>query len=331
MAQDDVGPSDGEQAPGKPDLGAVMAEIDAEVRRRRLSGDISPRAEAELQEEFDRYAPMSVKEDSLKASLRALGAATLVNPDVPVDSRIPGGRFAKRVLRKAMGWYVNYVTQQTRSLGITTLGAVHSVIGRLNLLEERLQAIVSDDPVEVGRVSVGVADSLVGLGPQIASELEGIRGRVLHAECGDGWLLAKLAEAGLDAYGVDPRAEVVAPLMDQGLDAWDESVYPHLRSVGEATLSAVVLTGLIDRVPLERKRQVLASAAAAVRPGGKVAIASVGPAGWEVAPVVERDLAPGGPLHHETWSVLMEASGLESTKVIHGEAGSFVVIGVAAA
>lgn len=330
MASDELDATgEGRESQGV-DLSAVMAEIDAEVRRRRLAGDISPRAEADLQEEFDRYAPMSVREDSLKAALRALGAATLVNPDVPVESKVPGGRIVKRVLRKAMGWYVNYVTQQTRALGITTLGAIHSVMGRLYLLEERIQAVLPDDPVDLGwksEPSLGLAH----LAPSIASALEGVSTRVLHAECGDGWLLRSLAAQGLDAYGVDPRPELVAPLAAEGLDAWDEPVYGHLRSVRASSLGAVVLSGLVDRVPLERKRQVLAAAAAALAPGGRLVVASVGPEGWGSMPVVETDLAPGRPLHHQTWAVLMEAAGLKAPEVELGEGGAYLVRGVAGA
>ena len=31
-------------------------------------------------------------------------------------------------------------------------------------------------------------------------------GRILHAACGDGWLVRRILAAGGDAYGVDPRS-----------------------------------------------------------------------------------------------------------------------------
>ena len=53
-------------------------------------------------------------------------------------------------------------------------------------------------------------------------------GRILHAACGDGWLVRRIAAAGGDAYGVDPRPRAVAVAELGTLDLRGEPVAEHL-------------------------------------------------------------------------------------------------------
>ena len=62
-------------------------------------------------------------------------------------------------------------------------------------------------------------------------------GRVLHAACGDGWLVRRIVEAGGDAYGVDPRAHVIDDGRTRARSTCAASrVAAHLRAVAAAGL-----------------------------------------------------------------------------------------------
>lgn len=294
----------------------VMAEIEAEVRRRRASGEIPAELESQLDQAFERYSPMSARDD-LQAALRAVDRASWIDVNVPVASRIAAGSFVKKVLRKAMAWYLNYLAQQVRSLGATGVAVMHSLALRVAALDAKLAELSPPDPVESGDVAGLPSDDVTGLAPELLSRLAGTAGRVLHAECGDGWLVCKLVDAGVDAYGTDPRTSLVDPLLARGMDAWPERTEQHLAAVAPSSLGALVLSGIVERAPLARQRDMVASAARVLREGGAFAVVSIDPTAWDAEHRErEADLSAGKPLHASTWSLLMERAGLEKPEVL---------------
>jgi hypothetical protein len=101
---------------------------------------------------------------------------------------------------------------------------------------------------------------------------------VLVAECGDGTLVRTLLDAGLDAYGCDHRLALSEAAALAGLDVRPDDVVDHLRSVDHEALGGLVLAGAVDRLPI----------------GTQLSLA---------------DLAPGKPLHAETWAHLLQERG----------------------
>ena len=61
-----------------------------------------------------------------------------------------------------------------------------------------------------------------------------VPGRILHAACGDGWLVRRIIAAGGDAYGVDPRSRLIDAATLGPLDLRGEAVGEHLRAVAAA-------------------------------------------------------------------------------------------------
>ena len=92
-----------------------------------------------------------------------------------------------------------------------------------------------------------------------------VPGRVLHAACGDGWLVRRIEEAGGDAYGVDPRR---AP----GRVGRRTAPWTCAPRVSPTTCGRSPMLGL-GAVVLERDRRGMApaSAAAAGRVGPRLA------------------------------------------------------------
>jgi hypothetical protein len=149
--------------------------------------------------------------------------------------------------------------------------------------------------------------------------MKGVRGRVLHAECGTGGLLDSLLAAGVDAYGVDPTESEVEVGAERGLDVRAESVLDHLSVVADEALAGLVLSGSIQWLdPGERARLVdLVSSRLAL--DGVLVLHSTTPRAWaRDSSHVMTDLAPGRPLHSETWVHLLGERGFGKSEVTIG-------------
>ncbi len=138
-------------------------------------------------------------------------------------------------------------------------------------------------------------------------------GRVLHAACGDGWLVRRIVEAGGDAYGVDPRMHLVEAAERGAVDLRGEEILEHLRAVAAAGLGALVLSGVVEGISGGERAQLLDAVGTRLAPGGTLVIQSVSRATWEApdAPS-EADLAPGRPLRPEAWCLLLGQSGYDA-------------------
>lgn len=293
-----------------------MAEIREEVARRRAAGDFPPSLERELDLAFDRYVPAGSVSSDFREAIRAADRAAYINVAVPTESQKPGVGEVKRVLRKAMAWYLNYLAQQTTAFATASVRAMRSLGERLELAEGQLADLTPalDDAADRPAVAPDLSpwnDLCLGLLPT--------RGRVLHAECGEGDLLRVLVEAGVDAYGVEPRGPLVDRAAAGGLEAWPDDPLAHLGAVADGYLAGLVLSGCVDRLALPRQRRLIELAAAKLAPGAPLVIIATDPQSWSTAvPALESDLAPGRPLHGSTWAHLLGRSRFDDLNVSDG-------------
>jgi SAM-dependent methyltransferase len=286
----------------------VMAEIAEEVRLRRASGDLPPRLERELDELFLAHSPIGVRGGDLSEAIRLVDAATFIDPVVPVESERAAGAVVKKGMRTMMLWYVGWVTHQMSQSASAVSRALHIVDGHLKELERRIEAQRVPDATVV-EFPTSVAAGAWWVEPALAA-LAKAPGRVLHAACGDGWLVRQIADSGLDAYGIDPRAPVVDAAEFGALDLRDEHITEHLRAVAAAGLGGIVLSGTVEGMAGGERTQLLAAIGTRLAPGGTLVIHSVGRGAWEApdAPY-GADLASGRPLRPDTWRGLLEDSG----------------------
>jgi SAM-dependent methyltransferase len=233
-------------------------------------------------------------------------------------------------MRSLMLWYVGWVTHQMSQSAAAVSRALHIVDDRLQKLERQ---------VEVQRVpAAGVVEFPVLHGPEgwwvepAVAAVASARGRILHAACGDGWLVRRIVAAGGDAYGVDPRPHVVDRAELGPLDVREEPVAEHLRAAAPAGLGAVVLSGMVEGMGGGERAQLLSAIGSRLAPGGTLVIHSVSRAAWDAADApAEADLAPGRPLRPEAWRRLLEQGGYEATTARPGPTGAdFLVTAVRA-
>jgi hypothetical protein len=309
-------------------LAKVMAEIDEEVLRRRSSGDLPPRVEHELDELFLRYSPMAGRDGSLDEALGVVESTSYIDPVVPVASSRSGGAIVKKTIRQASLWYMGWVTGQINQFATATCRT-------LRVLDDRVRALQSQ--LDVQRVpDAPVLETPWAHGPKawwadrVLDSLRGRDGRILHAAAADGWLVRRLADTGLDAYGVEPREGRIDRAEVEGLDLREEPVLDHLRAVALEGLGALVLTGVVDAMTAAERDAVVRLAGQKVGPGGCLILHSLSAAGWasDDAPI-DADLASGRPLRPRTWVALLAQAGFAAT-ILDGPSGlDYLVVGFA--
>jgi Methionine biosynthesis protein MetW len=299
-------------------LSEVMADIDAEVRRRRASGDLPAGLERELDELFLEFSPVGLHGKArLRETLALVDGSAYVDVAVPTESQKAVGSYVKRLIRKSMGWYIGFIVHQIVKFAWSVSRMFHVVVEHV----EDLEAAVETQRTPELPTSA-VPQSLAGLpwwSAEAVAAMKGVKGRVLQAECGTGELLDALMASGIDAYGVDADDLAIESAVERGLDVRAESVLGHLGVVADEALAGLVLSGSIQWLhPNERDRLVsLATSRLAV--GGVLVLHSSTPEAWMAdSSHVVSDLAPGRPLHAETWVHLVEDHGFEQVSLTFG-------------
>ncbi len=133
---------------------------------------------------------------------------------------------------------------------------------------------------------------------------------MLHADCGEGHLLDALERAGVVACGVEPRGAVALAALERGRRVSLAEVSEELAARAPGSLGGLVLSGVIDRLPLHALVALLARARITLEPGGPIVIVASDPekhGAWS-APVAH-DLLQPRPLHLQTWELLLQRAG----------------------
>ena len=296
-------------------LRRVVGEIDEEVERRRDAGELTPRAERELDDLFAAVAPTGGPngEDGASEALRLVDASAFINPVVPVASDRSGGAAIKRGIRTASLWYVGFLTQQINEFTSSVSRCLHVLEGRLGAVETQLAGMRPAPPVVVDVPWAHLAGAW-----WVAPTVDALRaapGRVLHSACGNGWLVGALSRSGVDAYGVDPRAEPFDARADAPgpLDLRVAEPDDHLETVPSGRLGGVVLSGLTETRSLSQVELLLDLVVGALAPGGVLAVHWIAPSWWasDDGPATA-DRVAGHPLRPATWEQLLADRGFEA-------------------
>ncbi len=299
-------------------LNEVMAEIDAEVRRRRASGDLPAGLERELDELFLEFSPVGLHGRArLRETLALVDGSAYVDVAVPTESQKLVGSLVKRLIRKAMGWYIGFIVHQIVKFAWAVSRMFHVVVDHVEDLEASVDAQRTPELPASALPEVDPGSSWWSA--TAVAAMSGVSGRVLHAECGNGSLVSALLAGGVDAYGVDPTESVIEPAIEQGLDVRAESVLGHLEVVADEALSGMVLSGSVQWLHPNQRDRLVHLAASRLAVDGVLVIHSSTPESWMAGTShLISDLAPGRPLHAETWGHLLAQLGFGAAAVTRG-------------
>jgi hypothetical protein len=305
------------------DVHKLAAEIEAEVRARRAAGEYPPGFEREMDALFARFAPPEVSTD-FDGALERSEELVLLEPVIPVASRNPAFRLVKTVIAKFIGFYHAWLSQQITAIAVAVNNALRLLGKRVTELEhitgEVARARAAGARLPAPRDDDAWRDAVL-------EALRGCPGRVAVVECGRGELLATLADAGLDAYGIEPHRDIADVALGRGLEVRVDAAHAHLQGVGEHALDAIVLRAVVERVTLGELLQLVEMAGSRLGDGGRLVICSVHPDAWgrgETA--AEGDLLPGHPLRPETWKLLLPEQGFADAQVVDAGGDAYVVV-----
>ncbi len=299
-------------------LSEVMADIDAEVRRRRASGDLPAGLERELDELFLEFSPVGLHGKArLRETLALVDGSAYVDVAVPTESQKAVGSYVKRLIRKSMGWYIGFIVHQIVKFAWSVSRMFHVVVDHVEDLEAAVETQRTPElPASaVPRTVPGTA----WWSAEAVAAMKGVKGRVLQGECGGGELLDALIASGIDAYGVDTDDIAIESAVERGLDVRAESVLGHLGVVADEALSGLILTGSIQWLHPNERGRLVTLATSRVAVDGVLVVHSATPEAWLAdSSHVVSDLAPGRPLHAETWVHLIEDHGFRQVNLTFG-------------
>jgi SAM-dependent methyltransferase len=139
-------------------------------------------------------------------------------------------------------------------------------------------------------------------------------GPVLDVGCGRGELLALLREAGVEARGIDPDADMVAFARGDGLDVEQADAVSYLESLDDASLGGIFMGQVVEHLPAPMLVRTLELAAAKLRSGGVLVAETINP----LSPLALRnyfaDLTHAQPLVPDTLALLARQAGFASVE-----------------
>jgi hypothetical protein len=205
---------------------------------------------------------------------------------------------------------------------------------RVSTLEQRLGT--EDVPLD-GAAWLAPARELGGWVEPIAAIVlaQTPGGEIVHADGGEGALVRALSDRGVPARGVEPRGGVALRALESGCDVTISEVGELLAQRPAGSLGGLVLSGVVDRLPLHAILPLLADARRVLAPGAPIVIVSE-PVASAPAPAHKRepvteDTVDGADLHAETWVLLLTRSGFVDVAPLPPAAGGDDRFGLSAA
>jgi SAM-dependent methyltransferase len=141
-------------------------------------------------------------------------------------------------------------------------------------------------------------------------------GPVIDVGCGRGEWLALLADAGVEAYGVDINAVVVERCVAQGLDVREADALVHLREIPAGSARAITSFHVAEHLSLDTLVGLVDAALLALAPGGVLVFETPNPTNVNVgAASFYLDPTHLKPLHPQFLQFLVTQRGFASAEV----------------
>ncbi|MBW1711830.1 MAG: class I SAM-dependent methyltransferase [Deltaproteobacteria bacterium] len=142
-------------------------------------------------------------------------------------------------------------------------------------------------------------------------------GPVLDLGCGRGEFLELLAQAGIEARGVDSNPEMVSEAQARGVKAERTEGIGHLQSLAQASLGGLFLAQVIEHLNLAQLTALLEAAFKALAPGGVILAETINPQSLiTFASAFYLDPTHRRPIHPEAARFLLESAGFKGVSVI---------------
>jgi SAM-dependent methyltransferase len=216
---------------------SVGADLDVQVLEREIRAEVARKRQEGV---YSADLLMAVATDPVADLMFALGDAAEFSVDAPVDSSIPlwgsAVSFVKRVTARFLRWYTKWILGQVHTFATGAVATLNAVEVRMQDHDRRL-----DDLTRGG----GEARNETDQGPSWrlalhSEDLHAVPGRVAVLQCGRGELLARLAQRGIDCYGVESSPDLASACRARGLDVFEQEPRAYLAAAPAGSLGGVV-------------------------------------------------------------------------------------------
>ena len=161
----------------------------------------------------------------------------------------------------------------------------------------------------------GGRDELLERYRDLARHFEGLP-PVLEIGCGRGEFLELLGELGVTASGVELDEDLVKVACDKGLAVTAGNGLEVLAQAEPASLGGLVLVQVVEHLTAQEVVELVARAAAKLRPGGKVLVETVNPQSLYVfARAFYADPTHAQPVHPGYLSFLFREAGFDGVRI----------------
>jgi O-antigen chain-terminating methyltransferase len=139
---------------------------------------------------------------------------------------------------------------------------------------------------------------------------------VLDIGCGRGEFLALLRERGVPARGIDSNGSMVDVCRQQGLEVVEADALAYLRAQPDGSLGGLFAAQVAEHLEPRYLTSLLDVAFDKLRPGSTIVLETINPACWfAFFESYIRDITHVRPLHPDTLSYLLIASGFQHVEV----------------
>jgi hypothetical protein len=289
------------------DVAALVGEIEAEVARRRAAGEYPEELLRRLAVEFRDVADE-------RTSLEELAHIETVRPLLSTRAGLGSVVvFAKRLLRRAMAWYVRPLAEDQSRFNFTLLHELRALQDRVGRLDSAWVRPGGAPPREVGAAALGLATLRLALLDVALHDLP--PGPVLVLWWSDDVLLRGLRARGLAVETATRDGAMADAARACGVRVHESDPLAFLRECGP-TLAAVVAPGLLPMLAPTETLALLPLATAALREGGVIVLDAPDPA----APGIPTEPAEIDPAYRrwvgrDTVTLLCDAAGLGDVSV----------------
>ncbi len=161
----------------------------------------------------------------------------------------------------------------------------------------------------------GSADEIRARQIEYAEVFAGARD-VLDVGCGRGEFLEVLRDRGISGRGIDLNHAMVEACRARGLDVTEADALGYLESLPSASLGGLMAAQVVEHLQPDYLLHVLSAAYGALRPGSAIVLETINPACWfAFFESYIRDITHVRPLHPDTLSYLLTASGFQQVEI----------------